>query len=38
MLLAEVLERAERLVRSETEIRAAILAGEDPESAFRRVG
>jgi 4-hydroxy-4-methyl-2-oxoglutarate aldolase len=37
-VLAEVLERAERLVRSETEIRAAILAGEDPESAFRRVG
>jgi regulator of RNase E activity RraA len=37
-VIAEVLERAERLVHSESEIRAAILAGEDPESAFRRVG
>ena len=35
--VAEVLTRAESVVRSETEIRAAILAGEEPESAFRRV-
>ena len=37
-VIAEVLERAERLVRSESEIRAAILAGEEPESAFDRFG
>lgn len=35
--VAEVLTRAESVVRSETEIRAAILAGEEPESAFRRI-
>jgi 4-hydroxy-4-methyl-2-oxoglutarate aldolase len=37
-VIAEVLESAERLVGSESEIRAAILAGEEPESAFERFG
>jgi 4-hydroxy-4-methyl-2-oxoglutarate aldolase len=36
-LVGEVLERAEHVVEVETGIRAAILRGESPEEAFRRL-
>jgi hypothetical protein len=36
-VIHEVLERAEALVVAETRIREAILAGEPPEDAYRRL-